>query len=109
MGGPWGSQSARHACGGKWVRVKGGVDDNPVVRGRKTFRATRPAPPPPPQVPCIERNGLGAIKAVSAASLALCDDGSHLVSLDVCIKSMRQTGMLMVVCLLCLEGFPGVL
>ena len=65
--------------------------------------------PPPPQVPCIERNGLGAIKAVSAASLALCDDGSHLVSLDVCIKSMRQTGVLMVVCLLCLEGFPGVL
>jgi L-serine dehydratase len=44
------------------------------------------------QVPCIERNGLGAIKAVSAASLALRGDGDHLVSLDVCIETMRQTG-----------------
>ncbi|MCC6864467.1 MAG: L-serine ammonia-lyase [Rhodobacteraceae bacterium] len=44
------------------------------------------------QVPCIERNGLGAIKAVSAASLALRGDGVHLVSLDVCIKTMHQTG-----------------
>ena len=44
------------------------------------------------QVPCIERNGLGAIKAVSAASLALRGDGQHLVSLDVCIETMRQTG-----------------
>jgi L-serine dehydratase len=43
-------------------------------------------------VPCIERNGLGAIKAVSAASLALRGDGKHLVSLDACIKTMRQTG-----------------
>lgn len=44
------------------------------------------------QVPCIERNGLGAIKAVSAASLALRGDGQHLVSLDVCIETLRQTG-----------------
>ena len=44
------------------------------------------------QVPCIERNGLGAIKAVSAASLALRGDGVHLVSLDVAIETMRQTG-----------------
>lgn len=44
------------------------------------------------QVPCIERNGLGAIKAVSAASLALRGDGTHLVSLDVAIETMRQTG-----------------
>ena len=44
------------------------------------------------QVPCIERNGLGAIKAVSAASLAMRGDGVHLVSLDVCIETMRQTG-----------------
>ena len=44
------------------------------------------------QVPCIERNGLGAIKAVSAASLALRGDGTHLVPLDVCIETMRQTG-----------------
>ena len=44
------------------------------------------------QVPCIERNGLGAIKAVSAASLALRGDGKHLVSLDVAIETMRQTG-----------------
>lgn len=44
------------------------------------------------QVPCIERNGLGAIKAVSAASLALRGDGTHLVALDVAIETMRQTG-----------------
>ncbi|RRH76658.1 L-serine ammonia-lyase [Falsigemmobacter faecalis] len=44
------------------------------------------------QVPCIERNGLGAIKAVAAASLALRGDGQHLVSLDACIETMRQTG-----------------
>ncbi|MEJ6398304.1 L-serine ammonia-lyase [Yoonia sp. 208BN28-4] len=45
------------------------------------------------QVPCIERNGLGCIKAVSAASLALRGDGQHLVHLDVAIETMRQTGM----------------
>ncbi|MFC2966723.1 L-serine ammonia-lyase [Acidimangrovimonas pyrenivorans] len=44
------------------------------------------------QVPCIERNGLGAIKAVSAASLSLRGDGKHLVSLDAAIETMRQTG-----------------
>ena len=44
------------------------------------------------QVPCIERNGLGAIKAVSAASLALRGDGKHFVPLDACIETMRQTG-----------------
>jgi L-serine dehydratase len=44
------------------------------------------------QVPCIERNGLGAVKAVTAASLALRGDGTHLVSLDACIETMRQTG-----------------
>ncbi|MBM2323259.1 MULTISPECIES: L-serine ammonia-lyase [Marivita] len=44
------------------------------------------------QVPCIERNGLGAIKAISAASLALRGDGQHLVPLDSCIETMRQTG-----------------
>jgi len=44
------------------------------------------------QVPCIERNGLGAIKAVSAASLALRGDGQHVVPLDACIETMRQTG-----------------
>ena len=36
--------------------------------------------------------GLGAIKAVSAASLALRGDGTHLVPLDACIETMRQTG-----------------
>lgn len=45
------------------------------------------------QVPCIERNGLGAIKAVSAASLALRGDGSHFIPLDNCIETMRQTGI----------------
>ncbi|WP_425100068.1 L-serine ammonia-lyase [Tropicibacter sp. S64] len=44
------------------------------------------------QVPCIERNGLGSIKAVSAASLALRGDGTHFVPLDSAIETMRQTG-----------------
>ncbi|ALI56453.1 L-serine ammonia-lyase [Celeribacter marinus] len=44
------------------------------------------------QVPCIERNGLGAIKAVAAASLALHGDGSHLVPLDSAIATLWQTG-----------------
>jgi L-serine dehydratase len=44
------------------------------------------------QVPCIERNGMGAVKAVAAASLALLGDGQHIVPLDACIETMRQTG-----------------
>ena len=44
------------------------------------------------QVPCIERNALGAVKAVTAASLALRGDGSHFVPLDDCIRTMRETG-----------------
>lgn len=45
------------------------------------------------QVPCIERNGLGAIKAVSAASLSLRGTGQHIVPLDSCIQTMYQTGL----------------
>lgn len=45
------------------------------------------------QIPCIERNGFGAVKAVTAASLALRGDGSHFVSLDTCIRTMYQTGL----------------
>jgi len=44
------------------------------------------------QIPCIERNAFGAVKAITAASLALKGDGRHVVSLDVCIETMRQTG-----------------
>lgn len=44
------------------------------------------------QVPCIERNGIGAMKTVAAASLALRGDGSHFMPLDNCIAAMRQTG-----------------
>ncbi|EPE98754.1 L-serine ammonia-lyase [Rhizobium grahamii] len=44
------------------------------------------------QVPCIERNALGAVKAVTAASLAIKGDGKHFVPLDACIETMRQTG-----------------
>lgn len=44
------------------------------------------------QVPCIERNALGAVKAVTAASLALRGSGEHFVPLDTCIETMRQTG-----------------
>jgi L-serine dehydratase len=44
------------------------------------------------QIPCIERNAFGAIKAVNAAYLALAGDGKHRVSLDQVIETMRQTG-----------------
>ena len=44
------------------------------------------------QVPCIERNGFGAIKAYTAASLALRGTGEHFMSLDKCIAAMKQTG-----------------
>lgn len=44
------------------------------------------------QIPCIERNGMGAVKAITAASLSLKGDGTHQVSLDQVIDTMRQTG-----------------
>ena len=44
------------------------------------------------QVPCIERNAVAAVKAINAARLAMHGDGSHLVSLDQVIRTMRQTG-----------------
>ncbi|MCC6720107.1 MAG: L-serine ammonia-lyase [Acetobacteraceae bacterium] len=45
------------------------------------------------QIPCIERNAMGAVKAITAASLALSGDGIHRVSLDQAIATMRQTGL----------------
>ncbi|WP_286237834.1 L-serine ammonia-lyase [Neptuniibacter halophilus] len=45
------------------------------------------------QVPCIERNTMGAVKAINAARLALRGDGKHHVSLDSVIETMRQTGL----------------
>ena len=45
------------------------------------------------QVPCIERNAMGAIKAVNAARLAMQGSGSHIVSLDSIIKTMYETGL----------------
>jgi L-serine dehydratase len=44
------------------------------------------------QIPCIERNAFGAVKAINAASLALRGDGVHHISLDQVIATMRQTG-----------------
>ncbi|MBD5804677.1 L-serine dehydratase 1 [Azoarcus sp. Aa7] len=44
------------------------------------------------QVPCIERNAMGSIKAINAARMALRGDGKHFVSLDKVIKTMRDTG-----------------
>ncbi len=45
------------------------------------------------QIPCIERNAMGAVKAINAATLASHGDGSHKVSLDQVIETMRQTGI----------------
>lgn len=44
------------------------------------------------QIPCIERNTMGALKAINASRLAMFGDGSHIVSLDAVIETMRQTG-----------------
>ncbi len=44
------------------------------------------------QIPCIERNAMGSVKAINAARLALRGDGSHKVTLDQVIATMRQTG-----------------
>ena len=44
------------------------------------------------QVPCIERNAMGAVKAINASRMALRGDGHHFVSLDKVIKTMRETG-----------------
>jgi L-serine dehydratase len=45
------------------------------------------------QIPCIERNAMGAVKAIDASRLALIGDGAHMVSLDKVIETMRQTGL----------------
>jgi L-serine dehydratase len=45
------------------------------------------------QVPCIERNAVGSVKAIEAARLAMLGDGTHRVSLDQVIETMRKTGM----------------
>ena len=44
------------------------------------------------QIPCIERNAMGAVKAINAARIALRGTGEHIVSLDKVIKTMRETG-----------------
>ncbi|MET7458550.1 L-serine ammonia-lyase [Streptomyces sp. NPDC005574] len=44
------------------------------------------------QIPCIERNGMAAVKAVTAARMAMRGDGAHMVSLDKVIKTMKETG-----------------
>jgi L-serine dehydratase len=44
------------------------------------------------QIPCIERNAMASVKAINAARLARHGDGTHVVSLDKVIETMRQTG-----------------
>ena len=45
------------------------------------------------QIPCIERNAMGAVKALNAAALSLASDGAHMVSLDRVLEVMKQTGL----------------
>jgi L-serine dehydratase len=45
------------------------------------------------QIPCIERNAIASVKAITAARMAVRSDGEHLVSLDTAIKTMRDTGV----------------
>ncbi len=49
------------------------------------------------QIPCIERNAMASVKAITAARIALRGDGKHVVSLDKVIKTMRDTGRDMMV------------
>jgi L-serine dehydratase len=44
------------------------------------------------QIPCIERNAIASVKAITAARMAVRGDGTHYVSLDKAIKTMRETG-----------------
>lgn len=44
------------------------------------------------QIPCIERNAMGSVKAINASRISLRGDGSHFVSLDMVVKTMRETG-----------------
>ena len=44
------------------------------------------------QIPCIERNAMGSVKAVNASRMALIGDGQHHISLDKVIRTMKQTG-----------------
>jgi L-serine dehydratase len=44
------------------------------------------------QIPCIERNAIASVKAITAARMAIMGDGEHHVSLDKAIKTMRETG-----------------
>jgi L-serine dehydratase len=44
------------------------------------------------EIPCIERNAMGAVKAINAARIAMSGDGTHFVSLDKVIKTMKETG-----------------
>ena len=44
------------------------------------------------QIPCIERNAVASVKAITAARMALAGDGEHHVSLDRAIRTMRETG-----------------
>mgnify|MGYP000852569262 CR=1 FL=1 len=44
------------------------------------------------QIPCIERNAMGSVKAINASRIALRGDGNHFVSLDMVVKTMRETG-----------------
>ena len=44
------------------------------------------------QIPCIERNAMGAVKAVNATSLALAENGDQKISLDMVISTMREIG-----------------
>ena len=44
------------------------------------------------QIPCIERNAMASVKAIQAARMAIHNEGSHFVSLDKVIQTMRETG-----------------
>ncbi|PJJ05578.1 serine dehydratase alpha subunit [Streptomyces sp. 2333.5] len=50
------------------------------------------AAPDEHQIPCIERNAVGSLKAITAARIALHGDGTHHVTLDAALATMRETG-----------------
>ena len=89
--------SACAMAAGALCAVLGGTPGRSRMPPRSPWSTTSASPATPSaglvQMPCIERNAIAASTAVSAARLALHGDGTHLVSLDTVIETMRQTGL----------------
>jgi L-serine dehydratase len=93
----WRANQPNPLLANDWLSIYAmAVNEDNAAGGRVVTAPTNGAAgvvPAVPQVPCIERNALGAEKAVTAASLAIKGNGQHVVLLDAAIETMRQTGL----------------